>query len=105
MRLAAFSAVCVVLLTLTGCAGAFDPLQRPGNWTEEGSADETIAQQAANPADLINGQSEPTSAGAVASGALDKITIISSSSSSSGGSGGGSSSGSGGGSSSGSGSK
>ena len=77
MRFAAFGAFCVALLTLTGCVGAFDPFQRPGNWAEEGSANETIAQQAANPADLISGQSVSTTSGTVAVEALDKVTVVS----------------------------
>ncbi len=60
------------MLALSGCAGAFDPFQRPGNWAETGAANETIAQQAANPADLISGQGESTSNGVAASAAIDK---------------------------------
>jgi hypothetical protein len=71
MRHLIFSVICVAMLTLTGCVGAFDPYQRPGNWAETGAANETIAQQAANPADLISGQSVPTSNGIAASSAID----------------------------------
>ena len=80
MRGAVFAAF-AALLALTGCVGAFDPLQRPGNWVEEGSANETIAQQAANPADLLSGQSAPTTSGTVAVEALNKVTVVSGSSS------------------------
>ena len=72
MRFAVFFAFCVTLLSLTGCAGAFDPFQRPGNWAETGASNEIIAQQAANKSDLISGQSEPTSNGVAASAAIDK---------------------------------
>jgi hypothetical protein len=63
---------CLAATGLTGCAGAFDPYQRPGFWVEEGSANETIAQQAAYPGDLIHGQSDPTSNGVAAMAAVDK---------------------------------
>ena len=72
MRLMIFFGFCVTLLTLTGCVGAFDPFQRPGNWAETGAANETIAQQAANPSDLISGRSDPLSNGIAASAAIDK---------------------------------
>ncbi len=72
MRFADVLCSCAALLALTGCVGAFDPYQRPGNWAEEGAANETIAQQAANPADLIHGQSETGANGIAATGALDK---------------------------------
>jgi hypothetical protein len=72
MRLMIFFGFCVTLLTLTGCVGAFDPFQRPGQWAETGASNETIAQQAANPSDLISGQSESTSNGVAASAAIDK---------------------------------
>jgi hypothetical protein len=72
MRLAIFFGFCVVLLSLAGCAGAFDPFQRPANWALTGAADETIAQQAANKSDLLSGESEPGSNGVAASAALDK---------------------------------
>jgi hypothetical protein len=72
MRLTVFFTFCVAILTLTGCKGAFDPFQRPGDWAATGAANETIAQQVANPADLISGQSESTSNGVAASAAIDK---------------------------------
>jgi hypothetical protein len=72
MRLTIFFTFCVALLTLTGCQGAFDPFQRPGNWAATGAANETIAQQVANPADLISGQSVSTSNGVAASAGIDK---------------------------------
>ncbi len=72
MRLGIFFCFCLTLLTLTGCVGAFDPFQRPGNWSATGASNETIAQQVANPSDLISGQSEATSNGVAASAAIDK---------------------------------
>src|ERR1700728_743708 len=72
MRSALFFTLCVGILSLSGCAGAFDPFQRPGDWSATGAADETIAQQAANKGDLIAGQSELTS-GDVAVTAIEKI--------------------------------
>ena len=72
MRLMVFFGFCVTLLTLTGCVGAFDPFQRPGNWAETGAANETIAQQVANPSDLISGRSDPLTNGVAASAAVDK---------------------------------
>ena len=56
---------------LSGCASPFDPMQRPGNWSETNAANETIAQQAANPADLIAGHGTGTSNGIAASAAID----------------------------------
>ena len=67
MRLMVFFGFCVTLLTLTGCVGAFDPFQRPGNWAATGASNETIAQQVANPSDLISGQSDPLTNGVAAS--------------------------------------
>ncbi len=58
-------------MLLSGCAGALDPMQRPGNWVATNASNETIAQQAANPADLISGQGSATSNGVAASAALD----------------------------------
>lgn len=72
MRFAVFFAFCVTVLSLTGCAGVFDPFQRPGSWAETGAPNEIIAQQAANKSDLISGQSEATSNGVAASAAIDK---------------------------------
>jgi hypothetical protein len=72
MRSAMFFATCLVVLTLTGCTGAFNPFQRPGTWAETGAANETIAQQAANKSDLINGQSEPGSNGIAAVAGVEK---------------------------------
>jgi len=97
-RLLAPLTLCVALLTLTGCVGAFNPFDRPGNWAEEGSANETIAQQAANPADLISGTSNPLSSGTVATHALDKVTVFTSTSTGSGSTSGSGSGGGGGGS-------
>jgi hypothetical protein len=72
MRRAAFFAFCAILLTLSGCEGAFDPFQRPGNWVATGAANETIAQQVAVPSDLISGRGNPNTNGVAASAALDK---------------------------------
>ena len=72
MRFAAFFCLCAGVLSLSGCAGAFDPFQRPGNWSETGAANEDLAQQAANKGDLISGQSEATS-GDIAVGPVEKI--------------------------------
>jgi hypothetical protein len=72
MRRATFFAFCAILLTLTGCQGAFDPFQRPGNWSATGAANETIAQQVAVPSDLISGRGNPNANGVAATAALDK---------------------------------
>jgi hypothetical protein len=72
VRHAAFFAFCAILLTLSGCQGAFDPMQRPGNWVATGAANEDIAQQVAVPSDLISGRGDPNSSGVAASAALDK---------------------------------
>jgi hypothetical protein len=72
MRRAAFFAFCAILLTLSGCEGAFDPFQRPGNWAATGAANENIAQQVAVPSDLISGRGNPNTNGVAASAALDK---------------------------------
>ena len=72
MRSALFFCACLSVLALSGCAGAFDPFQRPGNWAATGAANETIAQQAANKGDLIQGQSEPGTNGVVAVGGVEK---------------------------------
>ncbi len=61
-----------VFLALSGCAGAFDPFQRPGNWVETGAANEDIAQQAANKGDLIQGESEPGTMGIPAVAGVEK---------------------------------
>jgi hypothetical protein len=72
MRSAAFFCLCAGILTLSGCAGAFDPYKRPGNWSATGAPLEIIAQQADNKADLIQGQSEPGTNGAVAVAGVQK---------------------------------
>ncbi|HTJ90156.1 MAG TPA: hypothetical protein VL356_08275 [Acidocella sp.] len=72
VRRAAFFAFCAILLTLTGCQGAFDPFQRPGNWVATGAANEDVAQQVAAPSDLISGRGNPNANGVAASAALDK---------------------------------
>ena len=72
MRSVLFFGLCVGILSLSGCAGAFDPFQRPGNWVATGASNETIAQQAANKGDLIQGQSEPGTTGVIAVGGIEK---------------------------------
>jgi hypothetical protein len=72
MRRAAFFAFCTILLALSGCQGAFDPFQRPGDWSATGAANENIAQQAAEPSDLISGRGTPYANGVAATAALDK---------------------------------
>lgn len=72
MRSALMFCACAALLALSGCQGAFDPFQRPGQWSATGAANETIAQQAANKSDLIQGQSEPGTRGDVAVSGVQK---------------------------------
>ena len=72
MRSVLFFSLCVGILSLSGCAGAFDPFQRPGNWALTGASNETIAQQAANKGDLIQGQSEPGTSGVIAVAGVEK---------------------------------
>jgi len=72
MRSALFFSLCVVVLSLSGCEGAFNPFNRPGNWSETGAVNETIAQQAANKSDLLQGQSEPGSNGIAAVAGVEK---------------------------------
>lgn len=57
---------------LGGCTGAFDPYQRPGNWTQTGASNEDLARQVANPSDLIRGHGEADSNGVVATAGIDK---------------------------------
>lgn len=71
MRKAIFGVICLSILTLSGCVGAFDPYQRPGNWTNTGAQNENLAQEVNNKADLISGHGEPTSNGIAASAAID----------------------------------
>lgn len=72
MRATVFFVLCVMVLGLTGCVGAFDPFQRPGDWAATGASGKNVALQVANPGDLISGQSEATSNGVAASAAIDK---------------------------------
>jgi hypothetical protein len=72
MRSALFFTTCVVVLTLTGCAGAFNPYNRAGTWSATGASHEALAQQAANKSDLIQGQSEPGSNGIAAVAGIEK---------------------------------
>ena len=74
LRSACFLLACTAILALSGCAGAFDPYQRPGTWSLTGASNETIAQQVANKADLISGQSEAGANGVVAVGGVEKAT-------------------------------
>lgn len=72
MRSALFFSFCVMVLTLSGCTGAFDPFQRPGNWSATGASNETIAQQVADKSDLLYGKSEPGSNGVAAVAGVEK---------------------------------
>jgi len=72
MRSVLFFGACLGILSLSGCAGALDPFQRPGTWSATGASNETIAQQAANKSDLIQGQSEPGSNGVAAVAGVEK---------------------------------
>jgi hypothetical protein len=72
LRSAVFFSLCLGILSLSGCAGAFDPFQRPGTWSQTGAANENIAQQVANKGDLIQGQSEPGSNGIAAVAGIQK---------------------------------
>ena len=62
------------LLALAGCQGAFNPFNRPGNWSETGASNEALAQQVANKSDLISGHSQPGSDGIIAVGGIEKAT-------------------------------
>lgn len=70
MRSLAFFSFCVMLLSLSGCV--LDPYQRPGTWSETGASNEALAQQVADPADLISGKSDAYSNGVVAAAGVDK---------------------------------
>lgn len=72
MRKLVFFGFCAAILSLSGCEGAFDPFQRPGNWSATNASSANIALQAANKGDLIEGRSEPGSNGIVAVGGLEK---------------------------------
>ncbi len=72
MRFLPRLALCGVLLSLSGCAGAFNPFQRAGNWSATGAANETIAQQAAYKSDLLSGRATPGSNGMMAVGPVKK---------------------------------
>jgi len=62
----------VLILCLGLAAGYADPYDNPGDWSATGSARENIAVQAADPADLISGKSNPNSNGVAASTGIDK---------------------------------
>ncbi|WBO60207.1 MULTISPECIES: hypothetical protein [unclassified Acidocella] len=64
----------LALLTLAGCQGAFNPFNRPGNWSLTGASNEATAQQVANKADLISGHGEPGSSGILAVGGVQRAT-------------------------------
>lgn len=72
MRIAAFFSIGLIGLTLTGCASPFDPFARPGNWSNTGASREDLAQQVANPSDLITGHGDAMSSGVVATAGIDK---------------------------------
>lgn len=72
MRLVLFFGTCLGILSLSGCAGAFDPFQRPGTWAMTGASNETIAQQAANKSDLIQGRSQSGTNGIAAVAGVEK---------------------------------
>ncbi|OYV37127.1 MAG: hypothetical protein B7Z80_13710 [Rhodospirillales bacterium 20-64-7] len=57
---------------LSGCAGALDPYQRPGNWSQTGAVNEDLARQVAYPSDLIRGHGEAQSNGVAATAAIEK---------------------------------
>lgn len=71
MRLTASLCLLAGLLALAGCQGAFDPYQRPGQWSATGASNATIAQQVADPADLIQGRSDNLASGVAATAAID----------------------------------
>lgn len=72
MRKLVFLGLCSAILSLSACQGAFDPFQRPGNWSATNASNKNIALQAANKGDLIQGRSEPGSNGIVAVGGVEK---------------------------------
>jgi hypothetical protein len=72
MRTPALFLLALASLALTGCEGALDPFQQPYNWAMTGAARQNLAVQAATPAELISGQSSPTSNGVAASAGIDK---------------------------------
>lgn len=55
----------LLLITLPGCAQlarleAYEPYNRPGTWTVEGSNQANLAAQVVNPGDLVRGRSDPS---------------------------------------------
>ncbi len=74
MRSSILLLAAAALFGLTGCQGAFNPFNRPGNWSATGASNEALAQQVANKSDLISGQSEPGSNGVIAVGGIQKAT-------------------------------
>lgn len=72
MRSLGFFVLCLGVLSLSGCVGAFDPFQRPGDWSATGASNANIAQQAADKGDLIQGRSQPGSNGVAAVAGVEK---------------------------------
>ena len=72
MRISALCLLAIFSLSLTACAGALDPFQRPGNWAMTGASRQNLAVQVATPSDLISGQSSSTSNGVAAAAGIDK---------------------------------
>lgn len=74
-RSALFFVFCATLLTLSGCAqGAFDPFQRPNQWSATNAANQNLAQQVYNKSDLVQGESESGALGIAAVAGVEKAT-------------------------------
>jgi type IV pilus biogenesis protein CpaD/CtpE len=69
MQVVNFLGLAAAVMLLAGCT---DPFQRPEDWSMTGAARENTALQVAQPSDLFNGKSSPTSNGVAASAAIDK---------------------------------
>jgi hypothetical protein len=54
---------------LTGCYS--DPFQNPADWSMNGAPRENIAQQVADPSELLQGHGETTSNGVAAAAGVD----------------------------------
>jgi hypothetical protein len=72
MRVGTVLGLLVTAVALSGCVGALDPLQRPGNWMMTGVSNQNIALQVADKSELISGHGETQSNGVAASAGLDK---------------------------------
>jgi hypothetical protein len=72
MRSLGFFGLCLGVLSLSGCVGAFDPFQRPDDWSATGASNANIALQAANKGDLLQGQSQPGTNGVAAVAGVQK---------------------------------